>query len=293
VNIPVEGLIPNWLLSIVAVATVFTMMFRIGLDVTFGEFRWVWRRPALILKALFAVLIAVPAVALVVARAFGLARVVEIGILLMAIAPGAPVALRRSLRAGGHHAFAPTLQIALAVLAVVSMPLWLAALNEYYVGNASVPPSHLARQVCVAQLLPLGLGMLVRHASSRMASSLGPKIGRAAGVLLFILLVLALIDIAEVVVEAGPRIVAAIALITLGALCAGHLLGGPEPSTRTAVAISSAARNPGLAFVVAALNSAPPEVNATILVYIVISALTVIPYVLWRRCLRSEPRRAA
>lgn len=68
----------------------------------------------------------------------------------------------------------------------------------------------------------------------------------------------------------------------------GHLLGGPDPATRTAVAISSAARNPGLALLVATLNAAPPEVTATILAYLIVSALTLIPYVAWRR--RGAPR---
>ena len=61
----------------------------------------------------------------------------------MAISPGAPVALRRSLGAGGHRSFAPALQIAVALLAVVSMPLSIAALDEYYGGQATVDPRHL------------------------------------------------------------------------------------------------------------------------------------------------------
>ncbi len=73
----------------------------------------------------------------------------------MAISPGAPVALRRSLDSGGHSSFAPTLQIAVAVLAVVSMPLFIGALNEYYGAAAVSEPLQLARQVFVAQLLPL------------------------------------------------------------------------------------------------------------------------------------------
>ena len=73
--------------------------------------------------------------------------------------------------------------------------------------------------------------------------------------LLLLLAVLAIIDIGQVVVNAGPRIVLAIATVTALALAAGHLLGGPDPATRTAVAISSAIRNPGLALLVATLLS--------------------------------------
>ena len=112
-------------------------------------------------------LVAVPVLALVLVRAFDLPRGVEIGIVLMAISPGAPVALRRSLGAGGHRAFAPALQILVATLAVVSMPLSIAALNHLYSGHASLDPREVARQVFIAQLLPLGVGIAVRGSAPR------------------------------------------------------------------------------------------------------------------------------
>ena len=95
----------------------------------------------MLLKGLFSVLVAVPALAWLVARTLDLPRPAEVGIVLMAISPGAPIALRRSLGAGGHRSFAPALQIAVVVLAVVSMPLWIAAFDEYYGGSATVAPA--------------------------------------------------------------------------------------------------------------------------------------------------------
>lgn len=277
------GTVPEVLMTVVAAATVFSVMFVIGLGIVPREFRWVWQHSGLVAKGLFSVLIAVPALALVVARAFDLARPVEIGILLMAISPGAPVALRRSIGAGGHHSFAPALQILVAVLAVVSMPVWIALLNEVYAGHATIDPTQLARQVFTAQLLPLGLGILIRYRRPTAAAWLESKLARIATGLLLLLAVLAIIDIGQVVVNAGPRIVLAIATVTALALAVGHLLGGPDPATRTAVAISSAIRNPGLALLVATLNAAPPEITATVLAYLIVSAVAVIPYVAWRR----------
>lgn len=277
------GIVPGMLMSVVAFATVFSVMFVVGLGIAPREFRWVWQHPALIAKGLFAVLIAVPAIALVVTRAFELSRPVEIGIVLMAIAPGAPVALRRSLGAGGHHSFAPALQILVAMLAVVSMPMTIALLNDVYSGHASIDPMHLAKQVFMVQLLPLGLGMLFRGVWPTAAAWLEPKLARVATAMLLLLGALAVVDIGHVVVAAGPRIVLAIATVTALALAAGHSLGGADPGTRTAIAISSAARNPGLALLVASLNAAPPEITATILAYLLVSALTMIPYVFWRR----------
>jgi predicted Na+-dependent transporter len=288
---PIEGPIPGWLFSGVAVATVFTVMFDLGLAIVPGDFRRAWQHPGLMLKGLFSVLVVVHAVALAVTRAFDLARPVEVGIVLMAISPGAPVALRRSLNAGGDRAFAPALQIAVALLAVVSMPLWIAALDEVYGAAATVDPRHLARQVFMAQLLPLGLGMLVRQASPWWAGQIGARLGRVATVLLIALALLALINVWQTVVDAGLHATAAIALTTALVLACGHLLGGPDPASRTALAIVSAARNPGLALLVAAVNGAAPAIIATVLAYPVVSALTVIPYLIWRHRVAALPRQ--
>ncbi|HSD00484.1 MAG TPA: hypothetical protein VLI21_16395, partial [Casimicrobiaceae bacterium] len=268
---------------IVAAATVLTVMFVLGLGILLSEFSWVWGHPGLVARGLFAVLIAVPALAIVVVRTFDLARPVQIGIVLMAISPGAPIALRKSLAAGGHRAFAPALQILVAMLAVVSMPLSIAALDVVYAGDASIAPGHLARQVFTAQLLPLTLGMLIRRAVPKFADWIEPRLARIAKLLLIAFVIMALIDVWHVVVDAGPRIAIAIIVITALALAIGHLLGGPDPQTRTAVAVSSAARNPGLALLVATLNNASPEIVRMVLAYLIISALAVIPYLTWRR----------
>lgn len=271
------------ILAVLAALTVFVVMLVVGLAIVPGEFRWVFDHPAVLAKGLFAVLVAVPAIALLVCRIAELPRAAEVGIVLMAVSPGAPVALRRSLGAGGHRAFAPALQILVAVLAVVSLPLWVAALDEVYAGRASIAPSHLAWQVFTAQLLPLGLGIVLRRAFPARAETFEPKLARVAGVLLLLLTLAVLASVWEVVAGAGFRVAVTVTVVTALALAAGHLLGGPERATRTAVAICSAARNPGLALVVVTRNALPPAVAATVLAYLAISALVVLAYVLWRR----------
>jgi BASS family bile acid:Na+ symporter len=282
----VEGLpslVPEWFLSAFALATVFTVMFDVGLGVVPGEFLWLWRRPGLMLRALFAVLLVVPAIAFAVARVVHLPRAAEIGLMVMAIAPGAPAALRRSLASGGHRSFAPGLQVTVAVLAVVSMPVSIAVLNAVYAGHASVGPLQLARQVIIAQLLPLGLGVVSARYLPAAANWLKPRLDRAWKVLISLLVILAIVGFWGAIMSAGPWMAAAACLTTIGAIAVGHALGGPDPATRTAVAISSSARNPGLALLVVAVNGAPLGVRIAVLSYIVVSAVTILPYVFWRR----------
>src|SRR5262245_20067974 len=258
-------------------------MVTVGLGILLGELLWTWQRPDAMIRGLFSVLIAVPVIALAVTRSLELPRLAEIGIVLMAISPGAPVSLRRSLSAGGHRAFAPSLQICAVMLAVVSMPLSIAALNQLYAGHASVAPWDVARQVFVAQLLPLALGVALRHASAQTAVRIEGRLQRIGTILLIVTVILLLLDVWEGTVTAGLRALSAIVLTIGASLAVGHLLGGPEPAMRTAVAISSAARNAGLALLVATLNHAPPQITATVLAYLVVSVFAVVPYIAWRR----------
>src|SRR5512137_1216244 len=229
---PPGAWIPEEALKLIAAAIIFAVMFDVGLGIALSELRWVWQHPGRIVKGLFAVLVAVPAIALVVVRVFDLPRAADIGVVLMAISPGAPVALRRSLDAGGHPSFAPALQILVALFAVASMPLSIAALDILYQGSASVSPMHVAKQVFLAQLLPLGLGMLLRRRWPALATRLGSKLTKLAAAALLALTVLVLANVWRTVADAGPRIVLAMATVTLLAMFAGYWLGGPDGETR-------------------------------------------------------------
>jgi BASS family bile acid:Na+ symporter len=208
----------------------------------------------------------------------------------MAISPGAPIALRRSLNAGAHRALASALQILVATLAVVSMPLSIAALNHFYAGQASLDPREVARQVFIAQLLPLGIGIAVRRFAPRFTAAREPAVRRLATLLLIVLIVIVMIDIAPVILATRTGAAVAIVLLTALAALTGHALGGPHDATRTAVGVYAAARNPGLALLVATLNSAPTGVVATVFAYLVISALTLVPYIAFNRRRGSAQR---
>jgi len=279
---PDSALIPMPIVTLVAMATVFLVMFSLGLASKAGDLRWALSRPGLVVRALVTVLVIVPAVAVVVTRLLGLPRAVQIGLVVMAICPGAPVALRRSLDAGGHHSFATALQMMMALLAIVTMPLSIALLNPLYSGHATIAPGDVARQVFIAQLLPLGLGLLARRAAPALAVRAVPAMTKAAGLMLAAFAVLLILVIWRAVLSVSPATILAIIVITLTALAVGHAMGAPAADTRTAVAMASAMRNPGLALLVAAANNAAPEATATVMACALWSAVTVTPYAVWR-----------
>jgi BASS family bile acid:Na+ symporter len=266
------------IVTLAGTITVFTIMVSLGLGTRIGDVRAELARPWLLLRALVAVLVAVPLVAIAVARALDLDWAAQVGIVLMAIAPAAPVGLRRSLGAGSHRGFAASLQMSAALLAVVTMPLAIALLNPLYSGRASIAPSAIAGQVFVMQLLPLGIGMAARWAAEGLADRIGPAVTRAGNVMLILFLAVLLVMIWRDLLGAAPRNIVAIVLITALALLIGHAAGAPAADTRKATAMACAARNAGLVLLVASLNTPRPDVIATVMAYVVWSAVAVTIY---------------
>ena len=280
---PDTGFIPWSVFGLIATVTVFTVMFAIGMAMDLRDLRWAMSQPALVVRSLLCVVVIVPIIAVVIGRAIGLSREAQVGVALMAISPGAPIALRRSIDAGGHHSFAAVLQLIVASLAVVTMPLSVIALNAFHETHGEVAVAIVLRQVLIAQLIPLGLGLMIRRLWPAVAARLEPSVRRLSGVMLGSFAIVVLASIWRLVFGAGVILAVGVIAISAVALVIGHALGGPTRETRTAVAISSALRNPGLALVVATGNNAPAEVSATIFAYLIWAAVAVTVYVATRR----------
>jgi BASS family bile acid:Na+ symporter len=86
----------KWI-SPVAAVTVFTVMLSLGLLLEREQIISALRRRMVLAAVLFAVVVPLPALAVIVVKLFGLRGAVAAGIVLMAISPGAPVALRRAI----------------------------------------------------------------------------------------------------------------------------------------------------------------------------------------------------
>src|SRR4029079_2806563 len=191
---PPQMLIPFQWIGLFATATVFAVMFSIGLMLGREQIAAAMQRRIVLLAVIFAVVVPVPALAVLALKLFGLTGPIAVGIVLMSISPGAPIALRRALDAGSSREFAPALHVAIVVLAVVTVPASVAILDWIFARGFTVTPFDIGRQVFVAQLLPLMLGTALRAARPVLAGKLQQPIGRIGNILLLILTVLVLVD---------------------------------------------------------------------------------------------------
>jgi BASS family bile acid:Na+ symporter len=276
-------LIPFQWIGLFATVVVFLVMFTLGLMLGREQIAAALQRRVVLLAVVFAVLVPVPALAVLAVKLFGLTGPVAVGIVLMAISPGAPVALRRALDAGGDRAFAPTLHLSIVILAVVTVPLTVAILDWIFAKDFAVTPLHIGRQVFFAQLLPMALGAALRAARPALAARLETPLARIGNLLLAVMGLAVLVDMPAIVAAAGWAPMVAGVCITLGALAVGAAFAWRDPAVRPAAAIAAAMRNPGLALVIATVNGAPPSVTAAVIGYALGLGLTIVAYLQWRK----------
>lgn len=279
----------NPIILIFVSVTIFSLMLATGLSHSFQELTSLWRRPELLLRSLLAVIVLVPAVVGLVLWVFELPRAVATGLAVLAAAPGAPLTYKRSQMAGGDPIYTASLQLTLALLAVVVTPLILVIFCALFeLGTGRVSPLDVSKQVAQVTFLPVIAGLLIQHFAPRLADLIGKPL-RMLGNILFILLFVVVIILLVLSPDLRMRLnlgglsTAAIMIMVGSSLAIGHLLGGPSREQRSVLAIASIARNVGLALFIAALSDYGPEFVPTLLAYMILGSLLAVPYSVWSK----------
>lgn len=261
------------------------LIFGIGLGSTIDDLAYLPRRPRLLFKSLLAMYVLVPAAAVLLVRLWPLPRAVAAALLVLAVSAGAPL-LPRKLAGFGCEAYSFSLVVLSSLLAIVLVPTWIALLGRAFEVTTDIPPASIARVIGMTFLPPLVIGVIVRALMGHRAEAIADRVMIVAGGALTASAVLLLATHWELLL--GIRWVGMSALIVLlaTALLIGHLMGGPDPGDRTALAMACATRHVGIAVLVA--TSFPGPRTATLIAAYIVAAVAVsFPYLRWRRHARS------
>lgn len=278
-------------MQILITATLLTLMFGLGLGLQVGVINRLRQRPMLCLRVLIGTCVLVPLVALLLLHspvATHLSRPVRFAIALMAICPSAPLTLRKATKQGGDHDLAALLQLLAAAVAIVSVPLLADLFRDIFkVSGWDVRASEVARQVLLAQGLPLGLGMLVRHRWPALAERLAAPIDRFAMLLLLVITVAVLVISSPLLARfllGNAAALPVMALMVLVALAIGWFLSGPGLVERTTIGLVTSMRNPGLALLLASIHAGGMEgLKLSILIYLLLTIVLTVPFLSLRR----------
>jgi BASS family bile acid:Na+ symporter len=265
------------IVSTLTLLTVIMIMLSAGLKLNFAQATSLFRQPKLLLRSLISVDLLVPVVALIVVFLLSglISQEVGIGILLLAAAPGAPLAPKLIERARGDIPFAVSLMTILAILAVITFP---AVASLTLPGDVQINPLQIITVIAVNQLIPLGAGLAARHYWPTLADDIDGPVTKISNILFPLLIILVIVNDFDTILSLGLTSVGAMFAILVASLIIGHLLGGPALGTRTALGVTSTVRNAALALLIANINFPGTEVISTIAAYGVLTFAVVIPY---------------
>lgn len=261
------------------------MVFGMALTAGIGGVRLIRRDPFLLLRALVAMYVVMPLVAVAIALWFELSRPLLIALMLLALAPVPPVLPVKQIKAGGGAEFVLGLLVASALAAIVVVPGGIEIIGRIFGRDLEVPLGVTAGVVGASVLAPMLAGLVVARMAPRVAARISAPLLKLSSVLLVALFLPVLVLSWDTLLkQVGDFTVVAILLFIGIGLAAGHLLGGPDGDNRTTLALATATRHPGVAIAVMhAVTPADKEIVAVVFLYLLVGIIATLPYVKWRR----------
>ncbi|MFI0401811.1 MAG: transporter [Cyanobium sp.] len=282
---------PTTLLVLLIKISLITLMVGLGLGLQLDDLKELRHRPWLILRVLLGSCVLVPLAALLLLKlpfTMQMSPGARFGIALMALSPSAPLTLRKAQLQGGNRHLAALLQVAAALLAILSIPLLTDVFRaSYHVDGWDIEPQTVASQVALVQVLPLTIGLVLRQLFPQFGARWALPIQKGA-------FLVSLSVVALILVMMAPKLftflkgnlfaIVVAALMTAIALAIGYLLGGRNPEERTTTALVTSMRNPGLALLFAITHGKEMVgVKLAILTYLLVTILASIPFLRWSK----------
>ncbi|HYJ81612.1 MAG TPA: hypothetical protein VEW26_02050, partial [Allosphingosinicella sp.] len=241
--------------------------------------------PLLLFRGFVAVYVAVPLAAFAAAMVLPLEPAVKVGIVAMALSPLAPLGARKMIEAGADTSYVVGMYAGLLMLAVPVVPATLALLTTVTGGTASIRVGAVALLLVTTIMLPLLAGIFLAGLAPAAARRASPVVGFVAFAALAVLIGLIVAAAHDQLLElVGNGTLLAIVTAEAVGLACGHLLGGPDPRHRMALAQAAATRHPGLAVLMIQHSfDIDPAMLAAVLLYLVVGMAISALYLRWAR----------
>jgi len=228
----------------------------------------------LVLLALLANFLLVPLLAYAITKVIPLDQSLQIGVILLGTAAGAPFIPKLVQGAKGNVAYAVGLMFLIMVVTIFYLPIILPLLLP----GVEVNPWDIAKSLIATMLIPLLIGMLIKSHSPDVADHWAPVMNKISSLSVLILLVVGLgLNISNILSFIGTLGIGAMVLLILGSLLIGLLFGGRDPGVRSAMGLSTANRNGAAALLVATQNFSGTDTLPFVLVGVVLLLLILLP----------------
>lgn len=200
------------------------VMIGLGLHLGPADFRRVLTMPRAIVVALGVQLLVLPPVAFLIGWLAGLPGELALGLVLLAASPGGVTANLFSHLARGDVALNVSLTAANSVIALLTLPIWVALALQFFLGADAVVPPPVRKVIEVAMLVivPVLIGMAVRYWKPTWAAAAEKPVRVLSTLVLVVVIVLAVASEWELLLQHAGVLGLACVAFNVVSLLAGY-----------------------------------------------------------------------
>ena len=271
------------------------IMFSLGLNTTVADALDVLRRPRELGRAFLSMNVLMPALALAMALTLNFRPAVKIVLVALSVAPVPPMFYRTALKEGGRKDYTVGLLVAMALLAIVVIPVTMKMFHVLTGLPLGFPVSSVLWLVLKTILFPLSAGVALHGFAPELSRRLIRPIAVTATVLLIGSVLPVLYGSArEIWSLIGDGTVLAFSAFVLAGLAVGYWLGGPDPADRRVLAVATSSRHPGVALAMAHANFPHQklDMSAMALYLIINTVLVALLSIKYKRTTAAPPSTA-
>ena len=266
--------------SLLVRTSLFALVASLGMASSWRDVVWLFRSPALLVRALLSMQVLTPLFAVAMAATLPLHPGVKVALVLLSLSPVPPALPGKELKVGGNRPFAVSLLVVSALFSIAVIPASLSFLTDITSYTLGIAPMAVARLVAESVFIPLAVGMIIAAINGELGLRISPVISKVAmGLLVLGILPPLIVTLPAMGMLLGDGTLVVCAALCVAALLFGHLLGGPNRGDRTVLALSTAMRHPAMAIALAKANfSDEPLVVPAILLYLLVAVVVRVPY---------------
>lgn len=214
--------------NIILAASLFIIMFGMGLSLTLNDFRQIFLKPKAVLTGLVTQLILLPAIGFALISIMPMPPEIAIGIVILVACPGGPTSNLITHLAKGDLALSVSLTALSSFITLLSIPFLVNLGLEMVLGQNTVIRLDILRtilQVLVIVVIPVIIGMFIRAQKTNFALRMERPVRMASGVVFTLVLIGILVkeksNLAAYFIEAGSStLILNILTMTMGLLAA-------------------------------------------------------------------------
>jgi BASS family bile acid:Na+ symporter len=282
------------------------IMLGLGLSLTIADFRRVVVYPKAVFIGLFCQTILLPAACYGIARGFGLAPALAVGLMLLAASPGGATANLFSHLAKGDVALNITLTATNSILSLFTLPLIVNFSLEAFFGAGKSIPLQFDKviQVFAIVLIPVGIGMLIKAKQPAVSTKLEKPVKIASAIFLALIIIAAVLKERATLAESFRQVGLASLVFNLTSMAVGYcvpLLVRLPKRQATAIGMEIGIHNGTLAIAIASspmlLNNPtmaiPPAIYSLIMFFTAGAFGSIVARTNNQETLPEEPPKAA